>query len=188
MGSDRDAVLAAYDELDAAFDEVAALSHETLTHTGLLVLLHRREVLARRHAAGEHQLIARLAAEADPKALGGKNLADLLATTLRISTKDAKSRIKDASWLGPRTAMTGQPLEPVLPNVAAAQARGDIGAEHIKKIEKFFHELPAHIDYATREAAEAHLGPHRLRAGARTVQQSRRPAGAAAQPGRRPTG
>jgi hypothetical protein len=104
MGSDRDAVLAAYDELDVAFDKVAALAHQTLTHTELLAVLNRREVLARRYPAVDHRLIARLAAEADAKALGGKNLADLLAMALRISTKDAKRRIKDAKWLGPRTA------------------------------------------------------------------------------------
>src|SRR3954452_12502421 len=131
MGSDRDAVLAAYDEWEAAFDQVAGLSLDALSHTELLALLHRREVLARRHAAGEHQLIGRLVAEADPKALGGKNLADLLSTAMRISTKDAKGRIAQTSLLGRRTAMTGEPLAPELPNVAAAQARGDIGAEHV---------------------------------------------------------
>ena len=157
MGSDRNAVLAAYDEWEAINEKVAALSLDALTHTELLALLNRREVMARRHAAGEHQLISRLAAEADPKALGGKNLADLLAMALRISTKDAKRRIKDASLLGPRTAMTGEPLPPELPNVAAAQARGDIGFEHVKRLKKFFHQLPARVDYATREAAEAHL-------------------------------
>src|SRR5215212_4066498 len=157
MSSDPDAVLAAYDEWEAVNEKVAALSLDALTHTELLALAHRREVVARRHPVVEHQLISRLAAEADPKALGGKNLADLLSTALRISTKDAKQRIKHAELLGPRTAMTGEPLAPQLPNVAAAQARGDIGAEHVQRIEKFFTELPAGIDYATREAAEADL-------------------------------
>ncbi|HKP39636.1 DUF222 domain-containing protein, partial [Mycobacterium sp.] len=119
--------------------------------------LNRREVVSRRHAAGEHRIISRLAAEADPKALGGKNLADVLATALRISTKDAKGRITHAELLGPRTAITGEPLPPELPNVGAAQRRGDIGAEHLARIEKFFHELPHRIDYPTREAAEADL-------------------------------
>jgi hypothetical protein len=43
MGSDRDAVLAAYDELDAALDKVAGLSYEALTHGEVLALQHRRE-------------------------------------------------------------------------------------------------------------------------------------------------
>jgi uncharacterized protein DUF222 len=145
MGSDRDAVLAAYDELEAAADKVAGLSYAALTHTELLMVLRRREVLSRRHAAGEHQLIAWLAAEADPKALGAKNLADLLAIALHISTKDAKQRIKQAKLLGPRTAITGEPLEPELPNVAEAAARGEIGAEHVQRIAKFFKHLPGRV-------------------------------------------
>ncbi|HKP42825.1 MAG TPA: hypothetical protein VJV41_17880, partial [Mycobacterium sp.] len=72
MGSDRDAVVAAYDELEAAVDKVLGLSVDGLSHTELLTLLNRREVVSRRHAAGEHRIISRLAAEADPKALGGK--------------------------------------------------------------------------------------------------------------------
>jgi hypothetical protein len=157
MGSDHDAVLAAYDEWEAVNEKVAALSLDALTHAELLALLNRREVVARRHPTVDHQIINRLAAEADPKALGGKNLADVLATALRISTKDAKGRIKYAELLGPRTAMTGEALEPMLPHVAAAQARGDIGAEHVARIEKFFHELPHRIDAQTRELAEADL-------------------------------
>src|SRR5262249_20353879 len=60
-----------------------------------------------------------------------------------------------------------------LPNVAAAQARGEIGAEHVRIIEKFFDELPTRIDAVTREQAEADLartardlGPTQFRAAA----------------------
>ena len=126
MGSDRDAVLAAYDELEAAADKVASLSYDALTHTELLTVLHRREVGSRRFAAGEHALIGRLATEADPKALGAKNLADLLAIALRISTKDAKGRIKRAALLGPRTAITRRTFATgAAPCGRGAGARGD---------------------------------------------------------------
>ena len=81
--------------------------------------------------------------------------------------------------------MTGEPLEPVLSNTAAAQRRGEIGAEHVKIIRRFFDKLPGFVDYDTREAAEAQLAelacglrPEELRVG-------RRPAGHAARPGRR---
>ena len=53
--------------------------------------------------------------------------------------------------------MTGEPLEPVLTNTAAAQSRGQIGAEHVKIIRKFFKKLPDFVDHDTREAAEAQL-------------------------------
>ena len=110
MGSDRDAVMAAYDELDAAFDRVLGLSFDAITHCENIALQHRMERNLRRAPMVGHRLIAALAAGADPKALGGKNLADVLATALRISTKDAKRRINHAELLGPRTAMTGEAL------------------------------------------------------------------------------
>jgi Domain of unknown function (DUF222) len=128
-----------------------------MTVTELLNLQSRREVVMRALPTADHQIIARLVAEADPKALGAKSLADLLATRLRISIGDANQRIKDAKLLGPRQSMTGEPLAPALPNVAAAQARGHIGPEHVQIIKKFFKELPADIDATTRVQAEADL-------------------------------
>jgi hypothetical protein len=55
----------------------------------------------------------------------------VLSEALHISKGEAKRRIKQAELLGPRTALTGESLPPKLPNVAAAQARGEIGAEHL---------------------------------------------------------
>lgn len=170
-GSERQEILAPYDEWEAISDKVAALSLDALTDTELLILQSRREVVARRQPVADHQIINRLAAEADPKALGGKNLADLMATRLDISIAEAKRRIKDAELLGPRRAMTGEPLPPRLPNVAEAQARGQIGLEHVRIVEKFFDELPVRVDAHTRAAAESDLariatglGPKQFRA------------------------
>ncbi len=155
--SDREEILATYAEWEAANAKVAALSLDVLTHTDLLDLQHRREVVARSLPVVDHQIINRLVAEADPKALGGTNLADVMATKLGISKGEAKKRIKQAGLLGPRTALTGEQLAPKLANTAAAQARGEIGSEHVRIIEKFFDDLPSHIDCHTRELAEADL-------------------------------
>src|SRR5262245_44124190 len=173
MGSDRATVLAVYQEWETVNQKVAALSLDALTVPELLELQHRREVVARSVPAVDHQIVNRLAAEADPKALGGTSLADVMATRLAISKQEANRRIKLAELLGPRRALTGAALAPKLPNVAAAQARGEIGAEHVRIIEKFFDELPSRIDAATRDQAEADLartatglGPTQLRAAA----------------------
>jgi len=172
-GSDRETVLAVYDEWEAVNEKVAALMLDALTHAELLELQHRREVVARSMPAVDHKIISRLAAEADPKALGGTSLVDVLATKLGISKVEARQRIKQAELLGPRRAMTGEPLAPKLPNTAAAQAGGRIGAEHVRIVEKFFADLPSHIDCHTRELAEADLariatslGPTQFRAAA----------------------
>jgi hypothetical protein len=157
MSSDREAVLAAYDDLDAAFDKVLELSFDALTEPEKLNLESRMERNLRRAPAVEHQLISSLVAEADPKALGGTSWADVLSTKLGISKGEAKKRIKRAELLGPRQALTGEPLAPKLANTATAQARGEIGSEHVRIIEKFFDDLPGHIDCQTRELAEADL-------------------------------
>ncbi len=149
--------MAVYDEWEAANEKVAALSLDALTHTELLELQHRREVVARSLPATDHQIINRLVAEADPKALGGTSWADVLSTKLGISKGEARKRVKQAGLLAPRRALTGEPLPPKAPNVAAAQARGQIGAEHVKIIEKFFADLPGYIDGQTRDLAEADL-------------------------------
>jgi hypothetical protein len=155
--SDREEILFTYAEWEAVNAKVAELSLDALTHTELLDLLHCREVVTRSLPTVEDQIISRLAAEADPKALGGTSLADVMATKLGISKQEANRRIKRAELLGPRRAMTGEPLTPKLPNVAAAQARGQIGPEHVRIIEKFFDDLPGHIDWQTRDQVEADL-------------------------------
>ena len=67
------------------------------------------------------------------------------------------SAIHHAEDLGSCSALTGEALEPVLSHTAAAQRRGEIGAEHVKIIRRFFDRLPAFVDHHTREAAEADL-------------------------------
>ena len=167
--ADRQAIMAAYDEFEAAFEKVAALEH-AVTHPDLLALMSRREVLSRRQAALEHAVINRLAAETCPGALGATSWAEVLATRLQISKGAARRRIKYAELFGARTALTGEPLAPRLAHVAAAQARGQIGSEHLRVIAKFFKDLPAHLDAHTRDQVEADLadiapglGPVQLR-------------------------
>ncbi len=75
--------MAVYHEWEAITDKMLSLSYDAMTVTELLNLQSRREVVARAQPVADHQIIALLAAQADPKALGAKNLADLLATRRR---------------------------------------------------------------------------------------------------------
>jgi hypothetical protein len=168
--SDRDTVLDALSGLEAAFDAVADLSFDTLTNPEVLAVLARLETMTRREPVIEHRLIGQLVRDSTAVELGAKNFPDVLATALRISRKDANRRLDDANDLGPRAWLTGEPMQPCLPQTAAAQVAGRIGAEHITVIRNFFHDLPAWVDYQTRERAEADLasiasefGPAELR-------------------------
>ena len=153
--------------------DMAGLCFAGLTAAEVLAIQKRLEHGYRAQPAVDHQPIHQLTAQATPAELGANSWPKVLSEALRISTDEAKRRIKQAELLGPRTAMTGEPLPPTLPNVAAAQARGQIGSEHVRTIEKFFNELPSRIDAQTRDQAEADLariatglGPTQFRAAA----------------------
>jgi len=83
--------------------------------------------------------------------LGATSWPLVVSTRLRISPGEARRRLDDAEDLGPRAAIGGQPLPPVRPHTAHAQAAGKIGAEHVHIIRRFFADLP--------DAAESNILP-----------------------------
>ncbi|TDH40829.1 DUF222 domain-containing protein, partial [Mycobacterium eburneum] len=80
-----------------------------------------------------------------------------LADRLLITRGEAGRRITEATDLGPRHSVTGEPLEPLLPTVAAAQRAGHLNAAHIRVIRDFFSYLSERVDTTTRAQAEANL-------------------------------
>ena len=156
MRSDRDGVVAVLDRLDAAVDELTDLSFDALTTPELLGVVARLEKVARRLPVPGHGLINALVQHATPAELGGK-LSHVLADRLRITRGDASRRVAEAADLGPRCALTGEPLAPRLTATAAAQRAGQIGAAHVAVIRRFFDELPCWVDAPTRECADVDL-------------------------------
>ncbi len=150
-------VVAALDALDAAFDTLTGLPLQSLSHPEQLTVLDRLEVLRRRQPALDHRVLAHLVSHVSPIALGAKSWADVLAERLRLSSGEARRRLAEAEDLGPRRALTGEPLAPRLAATAAAQAAGQLNAEHISIMRKFFHHLPQAVDAETRDCAEASL-------------------------------
>jgi hypothetical protein len=145
------------DVLDVAVDALAGLDVTGLTHEQMLDVMQRTETAIRRLPVSGHRMINRLATEANPISLGATTLPKLLAERLRISRGEAGRRIDCAKDLATRTTLLGQTLQPLLPSTAAAQARGDIGAEHIKVIRQFFAHVPDRVTHAERERAERTL-------------------------------
>src|SRR5437879_9153243 len=93
---DREAMTAAFDTLDAAFDETAGFDFDALTSPEQLALLERYERLRRRLPGPEHRLINSLARQATPEELGGK-LTHAIAEWTLISRGEASRRIKEAA-------------------------------------------------------------------------------------------
>jgi hypothetical protein len=155
--SDREAITAVLDRYDAVQAELAALSFDALSAPEVLAVKDRLETADRRRAALDHRLTQQLTIQASPVELGGKSWTDVLSNRLRIGRGAARRRLDEAQDLGPRIAMTGEVLAPLLPNVAAAQAAGTIGAEHVRIIRRFFADLPTAVDFETRQACEVDL-------------------------------
>ncbi len=154
--SSREEVQEDFDALRAVVSRVVGHSYEALTTPERLNLLERLEQETRRLRVPGHQLINQLAEQAPPEELGGK-LSHVLADRLRITRGEANRRIGEAADLGPRRAITGQPLQPRLPATAAGHREGKIGPAHVAVIRQFFHRLPESVDLDTRECAEKHL-------------------------------
>ncbi|OBF37384.1 hypothetical protein A5724_11750 [Mycobacterium sp. ACS1612] len=176
MVSDREEILATLGRWEQVQAEMAGLDFTALSGPEALAIQTRLEQNYRRQPAVDHKLIHHLTTQSTPKALGATSWPKVLCTALRITEAEANRRITQAELLGPRTALTGEPLAPAWPNVAAAQARGQISAEHVAVIEKFFDTLPRCIDAHTRGLVEADLariatglGPTELRVAAKRL-------------------
>ena len=154
--SDRAEIEADFAALHEVVLRIVAHTYDALTTPERLTFLDKLELEARRLVVPGHQLINQLAEQSDPTELGGK-LSHALADRLRITRGEASRRVAEAADLGPRRAITGEPLPALLTGTAAAQRNGHIGAGHVRVLRDFVHQLPCGVDVDTRENAEAHL-------------------------------
>src|ERR1700712_5121776 len=170
LACDRDTVFSAVAVVEAAVDALAGGSSGGRPARDVVQVLARLEPVARRQPVVAHRLLGKLVRDGSARELGAKSVTEVLTTALRISPTDANRRLKDAAELSERTALTGEPLPPLLPTVAAGQAAGRISGEHVTIIRGFFKHLPVWVDQQIRELAETQLaevavdfGPEDLR-------------------------
>lgn len=153
--------------LRAALDAVADCDVDALTAPEVLSVMDDMEAVFCQMPTQLQRMLAHLQAETTPKALGAKSWHAVLRIRWRLSTAEAGRRLAEAADLGPRRALTGEPLAPVL---AAAQAAGTITGEHVTVLRDTMRSLPAWVDAITREQIELDLvrvalgvGPKELR-------------------------
>ncbi|OMC26063.1 HNH endonuclease signature motif containing protein [Mycobacterium colombiense] len=154
--TDREELQRDVDALCAVASRFQEHSYEALTNPERLGILEKFECVIRKLQTPSNQLINQIGEQGDSAELGGK-LSWVLADRLHISRAEAARRIAEAADLGPRRALTGEPLAPVLPATAAAQRHGAIGADHVAVIRRFFHQLPESVDLETCVHAEQQL-------------------------------
>lgn len=155
-GSTCTEIVEALDGLESFADRLCELTFEAPGTTELLVTRERLERITRKLRVPGHAVINQLAVVATNAELGG-TLGQALSNRLRVSKSEANRMINQAADLGPRRALTGEPLGPALPEVATAERKGLIGTEQVEIIQKFFTKLPTSVDAAARTEAEYKL-------------------------------
>lgn len=151
------AVRAALAELTHAVDVLQSKSLDGLDDHAVLAVLRELECQRRRLPTIDHRLIAELECRATATKLLSRGTPGLLTELLHVDVAEAKARVRAASVLGPRTALTGEPLDPVYPSTAAAQAAGTISEKHARIITGTVGALPHAFDADTVASAERTL-------------------------------
>jgi hypothetical protein len=155
--ADRDTVMGCLEAVEAAYDQLEQCSFDAFSGEELVDVLVRREALVWRAPVVDHQMLTRLVAVGHAEVLAACSLTKALSERLRISAAAVRRRLDEAADLGPRTAISGEPLEPVLPALAAAQAAGRVGPEHVRIVRKATEKIPSGVTGAERERAERDL-------------------------------
>lgn len=150
-------VVAALAQLREAVDSLQSLELSGADRDELLLLCRGLETERRRLPSVEHRLIAQLDERAVPADLAVRDTATLLAQLLRLNPAEARARVGSAGELGPRRTVTGEPLGPLFPALAAAQAAGELSPAHARVITAGLAALPAEVDFAHGRRLEATL-------------------------------
>jgi Domain of unknown function (DUF222) len=154
--SSREEIQADFGALTAAVSRVMGHSYDAVTTPERLALLEHLERETRRLRVPGHELINQLAEQAGPEELGGP-LPHALADRLRINRGEARRRVAEAADLGPRRALNGEALPPLLTATAVAQREGTVDPAHVRVIRQFLNQLPNSVDLDTRACAEEQL-------------------------------
>jgi hypothetical protein len=144
-------------DLEAVLDKLSGMVFDDASVAELLDVQTVLERVYRRVPAIQHRVMAAVKAHASPADLGARSWRDALGIRLRLSAQEAGRRLAEGELLAPRRAVTGQPLAPVYPGTSAAQARGEITAEHVRIITTTMKKIPFRVDEPTRADAEARL-------------------------------
>jgi hypothetical protein len=120
----------AVEQLAASVDALLELPRDP---DGSGELLRAVEVQRRRLEAVDQHLIADVLT-------AGQH--DALPVLLCADPAEVRARVKRSGDLGPRQAVTGEPLEPILPVTAAAVARGEVSAAQADVIITCLEQIP----------------------------------------------
>lgn len=143
-------------QVDAAYDEMRALSSDLVGNQFRVEMAERLETQERTNRALMYRVFGDIA---DPPDEAGMTpaLADTLWARLRIPPGEITRRMKMAARLRARRQLCGPPAPPELPLVAQAVEAGTIGEDHLRAICRAIDRLPSCVSADDRAEVEASL-------------------------------
>jgi hypothetical protein len=164
-------VRTAVGEIRAGVDALLKSGLTALSPIELTELFAELEAERRRLEAVDHQFVAQVRERHLCGEYAAGSVPDLLIDLLRLSPAEAKRRTVSARDLGPRHGMSGEPLEPIFPEVAAAQAAGEISSEHARTVMRIVDAIPLALQAEHQATVEATLVEFARRMNPMTVAQ-----------------
>jgi len=155
----REQINAALDAIDAAHTVLRDTSSDVVGNTFRVDVAERLETQYRTNRGLMYRFFAEIADPPD----GSECIPaerEMLWAQLRITPKEITRRFKLAARIRPRRSLTGPPVQPELPELAAAVEAGAVGEEHIRAICHAIDVLPACVSPADKEDAERTLVRH----------------------------
>jgi hypothetical protein len=155
----RRQISAALDAIDAAHDVLRETSSELVGNGFRVDVAERLETQERVNRGLMYRYFGQIA---DPPDEAGSLAAmrSALWQRLRITPNEITRRFKLAARIRPRRTLTGPPVAPELPALAAAVEAGAVGEDHIRAVCRSVDVLPASVSPADVATAERRLVEH----------------------------
>ncbi len=149
-------MIAALDVIDAAHDALRETCSDLVGNRFRVDVAARLETQERANRGLMYRVFAEIA---DPPDEAGSIalMRSVLWARLRITPNDITRRFKLAVRIRPRRSLTGPPLPPELPELAAAVEAGVVGDDHIRSVCRAIDVLPGCVSPADTATAERTL-------------------------------
>jgi hypothetical protein len=152
----REPISTALDAIDAAHDELRETSSCLVGNDFRVDVAERLETQDRTNRGLMYRFFGEIADPPDENA-STANMRAALWKRLRITPHEITRRFKLAARIRPRRSLTGPPVPPELPELAAAVQAGAVGDDHIRAVCRALDVLPASVAPTDVAAAEHRL-------------------------------
>ena len=150
--------------VDAAHERLRATCTDLAGNAFRIEVAERLEAQLRTNRGLSYRMFGEIAAPVDgpddSRLPAGVKVRDVLASRLRLTAGEVNRRFRVAARIRPRRSLTGPPVSPELPELAAAVESGDVGDDHIAAVCGALDLLPASVSPTDRDKAERTLVRH----------------------------